>query len=251
MDQVWAYTLASVLLVSGIALIGIITLSIREALLKRMLIFFVSFSAGALLGGAFIHLLPEFVEEVGFKLHISLYILMGILVFFALEKLIYWRHCHILTSDDHVHTFTYMNLVGDGVHNFIDGMIIAGSYMLDKTMTLGISTTIAVVLHEVPQEIGDFSVLIYGGFTKKKALLFNLLAALTAVLGAVLMLILSSYMSQLPEFLVPFTAGGFIYIAGTDLIPELKKETKAVVSVGQMVALIMGIGVMMLMVFME
>ncbi len=234
---------------SGIALIGIIALSIKETLLKRLLIFFVSFSAGALLGGAFIHLLPEIVEEVGFELHISLYILGGILTFFALEKLIYWRHCHILTSDEHVHTFTYMNLIGDGVHNFIDGMIIAGSYMVN--ITLGISTTIAVMLHEVPQEIGDFSVLIYGGFTKKRALLFNLMAALTAMVGATLMLILSSYMSQLPEFLVPFTAGGFIYIAGTDLIPELKKETKAVVSVGQMAALILGIGIMLLLVLME
>jgi zinc and cadmium transporter len=216
-----------------------------------MLIFFVSFSAGALLGGAFIHLLPEIVEDVGFEFHISIYILVGILTFFAMEKLIYWRHCHILTSDEHVHTFTYMNLIGDGVHNFIDGMIIAGSYMLDKTMTLGISTTIAVILHEVPQEIGDFSVLIYGGFTKKKALMFNLMAALTAVIGAVLMLILGSYISHLPEFLVPFTAGGFIYIAGTDLIPELKKETRVVVSIGQMLALIMGIGVMLLLVLLE
>ena len=247
MSSVWLYTVASVLLVSGIALIGILALSIKEALLKKMLIFFVSFSAGALLGGAFIHLLPEIVEEVGFELHISLYILMGILVFFALEKLIYWRHCHILTSDEHVHTFTYMNLVGDGVHNFIDGMIIAGSYMVN--ISLGVSTTIAVILHEVPQEIGDFSVLIYGGFTKTKALMFNLLSALTAVVGAVLMLLIGSYISHLPEFLIPFTAGGFIYIAGTDLIPELKKETKALVSVGQMIALILGIGIMLLLVF--
>jgi zinc and cadmium transporter len=232
-----------------ISLIGILALSIKENILKRILIVLVSFSAGALLGDAFIHLLPKIVEEEGFVLEISLYTLSGILVFFVLEKLIYWRHCHVLTSDEHIHTFTYMNLIGDGIHNFIDGMIIAGSYMVN--MSLGATTTIAVILHEVPQEIGDFSVLVYGGFTKSKALFYNLVAALGAMIGAVLMLVVGSYVSHLHVFLVPFTAGGFIYVAGTDLIPELQKEVRASVSVVQMIALVFGIGIMFLLVLFE
>jgi zinc and cadmium transporter len=242
MDVVWLYTLASVAIVSVISLIGIIALSIKEKILRKILIFFVSFSAGALLGDAFIHLLPEIVEEEGFGLEISLYILLGIIIFFVLEKLIYWRHCHVLTGDAHVHTFSYMNLVGDGVHNLIDGMIIAGSFMVSTS--LGVATTIAVILHEVPQEIGDFSVLLYGGFKKSKAIFYNLMAALTAFVGALIMLIIGEQLSYLPVFLVPFAAGGFIYIAGTDLIPELKKETKLGVSVVQMISLILGICVM-------
>jgi zinc and cadmium transporter len=249
MDVVWFYTLASVAIVSIISLIGIIALSIKEKILRRLLIFFVSFSAGALLGDAFIHLLPEIVEEEGFGLEISLYILLGIMIFFVLEKLIYWRHCHILTGDAHVHTFSYMNLVGDGVHNFIDGMIIAGSFMVSTS--LGVATTIAVILHEVPQEIGDFSVLIYGGFKKSKAIFYNLMAALTAFVGALIMLIIGEQLSYLPVFLVPFTAGGFIYIAGTDLIPELKKETKLSISVAQMLALSLGIFVMIILALFE
>jgi zinc and cadmium transporter len=249
MSSLWFYTLASVFVVSIISLVGILALSIKENLLKRILIIFVSFSAGALLGDAFIHLLPEIVEERGFELEISLYVLSGILIFFVLEKLIYWRHCHILTSDEHIHTFTYMNLIGDGIHNFIDGMIIAGSYMVN--MSLGAATTIAVILHEVPQEIGDFSVLVYGGFTRSKALFYNLMAALGAVIGAVLMLVIGSYVSHLHVFLVPFTAGGFIYVAGTDLIPELQKEVRPTVSVIQMIALVLGIGMMFLLVFFE
>ncbi|UCE39642.1 MAG: ZIP family metal transporter [Thermoplasmata archaeon] len=249
MDEVWFYTLASVAIVSLISLVGVLALSIKENILRKVLIFFVSFSAGALLGDAFIHLLPEIVEEEGFGLEISLYILLGIMIFFVLEKLIYWRHCHILTGDDHIHTFTYMNLVGDGVHNFIDGMIIAGSFMV--SVSLGIATTVAVILHEVPQEIGDFSVLIYGGFKKSKAIFYNLMAALAAVIGALIMLILSEELSRLPVFLVPFTAGGFIYIAGTDLIPELKKETKLSISVAQMLALFFGICIMLSLILFE
>ncbi|UCG71187.1 MAG: ZIP family metal transporter [Thermoplasmata archaeon] len=249
MSYLWMFTLASVVLVSVISLIGILTLSIKESILKKIMILFVSFSAGALLGDAFIHLLPEVVEEHGFGLNISLFALSGILIFFVLEKLIYWRHCHILTSEEHVHTFTYMNLIGDGVHNFIDGMIIAGSFMI--SISLGLATTIAVILHEVPQEIGDFSVLIYGGFSKSKAIFYNLVAALGAVIGAVLMLIIGSFMSYLPVFLVPFTAGGFIYVAGTDLIPELQKEVRPMVSLAQMGALLLGIGIMSLLVLLE
>ncbi len=238
----WAYALASVLIVSALAFIGIITLSISEVKLRKILFFLVSFSVGALLGGAFIHLLPETFREFGFGPEISFYVLLGMLVFFVMEKFVHWRHCHIPASDHHPHPFVYMNLIGDGFHNFIDGMVIAGSYL--ASIPLGISTTIAVVLHEIPQEIGDFGVLVHGGFGRIKALFYNFISALAAVLGAAAVLIIGARVQNITMFLLPFTAGGFIYIAGADLIPELHKECEGWKSFGQLIAILLGIGVM-------
>ena len=204
----------------------------------------ISFSAGAMFGDAFLHLLPETVAEHGFTLSVSLSVLGGIIGFFVIEKLIHWRHCHMPITENHVHPFAWMNLVGDGVHNFIDGLIIGASYLV--SIPVGIATTIAVILHEIPQEIADFGVLLHGGFSKKKALLVNFLTALTALLGGVLALILSHYIEGITVFLVPFAAGGFIYIAGSDLIPELHKEVKFSRSVLQVVSFVCGIGIMLL-----
>ncbi|RLJ09152.1 MAG: ZIP family metal transporter [Candidatus Aenigmatarchaeota archaeon] len=223
MIDIWILTLTSVFFVSIISLIGIVTLSLRENTLARILICMVGFAAGSLLGGAFIHLLPETVEQIGFGVEVSSPLLMGIVFFFILEKFIQWRHCHIPTSKSHPHPFAYMNLVGDGVHNFIDGVVIAASYL--ASIPIGFATTIAVILHEIPQEIGDFGVLIYGGFSKKKALLLNFATALTAVAGAVAALIMGGVFEDMTLYLLPFTAGGFIYIASSDLIPELQKQT--------------------------
>jgi len=125
--------------------------------------------------------LPEIVNEAGFGLSVALYVLSGILLFFVLEKVIHWQHCHMPITKQHVHPFAKMNLIGDSLHNFIDGLIIAASYMIN--IPTGIATTIAVVVHEIPQEIGDFGVLLHGGFSKGKALLLNLGTALVAVLG--------------------------------------------------------------------
>lgn len=201
----------------------------------------VSFSTGGLFGGAFIHLLPEITEQAGgFTIQISFYVLAGILFSFVVEKFIHWRHCH---HPDHihkdVHSFAYMNLFGDAVHNFIDGLIIGASYLVN--IPVGIATTVAVILHEIPQEIGDFGVLLHGGFTKKKAIIFNFLTALTAVVGTIIALIIGQYSEHLTIFLVPFAAGSFIYIAGADLIPELHKETDTKKSLGQLFALLLGI----------
>jgi zinc and cadmium transporter len=242
MPNIWSYSIISVLIVSLISLLGAVTLLFKIIRFKSVLYFFVSFAAGALLGDAFIHLLPEAVEEFGFTLQLSLFLLLGILIFFILEKFIHWNHCHVPTSKEHPHTFATMNLIGDGLHNFMDGMIIAGSYLV--SIPLGIATTIAVGLHEIPQEIGDFGVLLHGGFSKKKALLFNFLSALLAIIGAVIVLIIGASVKNFSLFLVPFTAGGFIYIASSDLIPELHKETKPSLSFMQLVAFILGIGVM-------
>jgi len=247
--NVWFATLLSVIIVSILSFIGVLALAFKEKFLKKILLYLVSFAAGALFGDAFIHLIPEAVEKIGLGLMFSLSILAGILVFFILEKFIHWRHCHVPTSKNHPHPLGYMNLIGDGFHNFIDGMIIAASYII--SVPLGIATTLAVVLHEIPQEMGDFGILIYAGFTKTKALFFNFLSALFAVLGAVVVLILGVKFQNFSAFLLPFTAGGFIYIAGTDLIPELKKDCKPTKNLGIFVALILGIGMMLLLTLLE
>jgi len=244
------YSLVSVVIVSLISLVGVLTFLMKEEKLKRMLLYLVSFSAGGLFGDAFIHLIPEAAGENGFGLKVSLYILIGIIASFIVEKFLQWRHCHIPTSEEHPHTFAYMNLFGDAVHNFIDGLIIGGSYFV--SLPLGLATTLAVVFHEIPQEIGDFGVLIYGGFNKSKALFFNFSTAITAVFGAVVALGLGFYIQGSIPFLVPFAAGNFIYIAGSDLIPELRKEEPGLLkSTLQLTAFVLGVLVLLSLVLLE
>ena len=238
----WLYSLLSVIAVSVFSLIGLFFLAFRIEQLKKLLLFLVSFAAGGLLGDAFIHLLPEALAA-GNGVAVPLSILSGVLVFFVLEKFISWRHCHIPTTKSHPHPIALMNLVGDGLHNFIDGMVIAGSYLV--SIELGVATTLAVIFHEIPQEIGDFGVLIHGGFTKKKALTFNFISATMAIMGSLLVLLLGTRLNLAQEFIIPFTAGGFIYIAGSDLIPEMHKETNAKISLFQFLGLVLGIGVML------
>lgn len=239
---IWFYTLLSVIIVSLISLIGVFTFAVNSEKIKKVLIYLVSFAAGTLLGDAFVHLIPEAFESIENKLFLSLGILGGILAFFVIEKFLHWRHCHEVACDDHPHPFTYNILIGDCFHNFIDGMIIAGSYLV--SIPIGIATTLAVIFHEIPQEIGDFGSLVYGGFSKAKALLFNFLTAITAVLGAIIVLAVNINGGSLTKFLIPFAAGGFIYIASTDLIPELHKETKPQKSFWQLLTFILGIGLM-------
>lgn len=241
--MIWIYTLVSVIIVSLISLIGVFTLSIRREKLEKLLIYFVSLSAGTLLGDAFIHLIPEAYESGGNRIFVSFYILSGILMFFVLEKFFHWRHCHHVPNEEHPHPFSYIILTGDTVHNFIDGMIIAASFLI--SIPVGIATAVAVIIHEIPQEIGDFGSLVYGGFSRIKALLFNFFTALAAVLGAVVVLLISFDIIGITKFLIPFAAGGFIYIASADLIPELHKETKPQKSLGQLVTFIIGIGLML------
>ena len=243
------YSLISVIFVSLLSFVGVLFIAIKEEKLKKILLFLVSFAAGGLLGDSFIHLLPEAIKESGFTLGVSLAVLVGLLLFFVLEKFICWRHCHIPTSKSHPHPVVFMNLIGDGFHNFIDGAVIGASFL--TTIPLGIATTLAVVLHEIPQEIGDFGVLLHGGLSKNKALIFNFASALAAVGGAILVLILGERIVGVSQLLIPFTAGGFIYIAGSDLIPELHKETNLAKSLIQMVGLILGIGIMLILLFIE
>lgn len=213
----------------------------RERLLNKILLIFVSLSAGVLMGGAFLHLLPEAVEKSE-GTDIFLFVLVGFILFFLIEKVLHWRHCHKGKCD--VHTFHYMNLIGDSVHNFIDGLIIATSFIV--SIPLGFTTTIAIAAHEIPQEIGDFGVLVYGGFEKKKAIILNFVVALTVVIGGVVGYFISKSIEQAVVFLLPFAAGGFIYIAATDLVPEIKKELDIKKSMATIFVFIYGILIMWL-----
>jgi zinc and cadmium transporter len=247
---VWLYSLVSVILVSLISLIGVLAFSLKEENLKKILLYLVSFSAGGLFGHAFIHMIPEAVGENGFGLQVSLYILIGIITSFIVEKFLQWRHCHIPTSEEHPHSFAYMNLFGDAVHNFIDGLIIGGSYLAN--IPLGIATTLAVVFHEIPQEIGDFGVLIYGGFNKSRAIFLNFSTALTAIFGTIVALSVGFLIQDFIPFLIPFAAGNFIYIAGSDLIPELRKEEPGFLrSALQLTAFVLGVLMLFSLVFLE
>jgi len=234
--------LASVTVVSLISFVGAIFVGLKESLLRRIVMAFVGFASGTLLGGAFFDLLPESVNMITPSITIFYFVILGIITFFSIEKFLYWRHCH--EEECEVHTFAYVSLVGDGVHNFIDGMIIAATFMVpDIGATLGITTTLAVIFHEIPQEIGDFGVLIYGGFSKGKALTYNFATALTAVLGAIVTYYVV-FLRTNYALLVPFAAGGFIYIAATDLMPELHKKSHAGESIIQLFSILLGLGLM-------
>jgi zinc and cadmium transporter len=242
--------LLSVVFVSLVSLVGMLALMLNDKHLAKILLYLVSFAAGSLFGDAFIHLIPEAIENTSPGVLVSALIIFGIIASFAVERFFQWRHCHIPTSDEHPHSFAYMNLFGDAVHNFIDGMIIGGSYMV--SIPIGVASTLAVIFHEIPQEIGDFGVLIYGGFSKKRAIWLNFLTALTAIAGALLVIILSSVVEHSISLLIPFAAGNFIYIAGSDLIPELRKDTPAPKKAAlQMVSIVLGVVVMALLLLLE
>jgi len=233
------WIMISTFIISLISFIGIFTLALKDKLLDKIVLLLVSLSAGALMGGAFLHLLPESVE-LSDGLDVFLFVLVGFALFFLIEKVLHWRHCH--KGECQVHTFTYMNLIGDSIHNFIDGLIMATSFVI--SIPLGMTTTMAIALHEIPQEIGDFGVLIYGGFTKKKALVLNFLTALTAVLGGLIGFFISNMVENVKLFILPFAAGGFLYIAASDLIPEIRKETSLKKSMIYFGIFILGIFIM-------
>lgn len=243
------YIILSVFIVSLLSLIGILFIFLKKNTLDKFLMFFVSLSVGSLLGGAFLHLIPEAFGEGGFSLNISFLILLGIVIFFMIENFIHWRHCHIPTSKEHPHHLGTMNIIGDGLHNIIDGLVIAAAYFVN--IPLGIATTLAVVIHEIPQEIGDFGVLLYAGFSKKKALFFNFLSALMAMVGAIIGIIFSQHSAVFAYIIVPIAAGGFLYIAGSDLIPEIHKDQEKGLPLKNLGGIILGIFLMYLLTFLE
>lgn len=235
------YIFFSVLLVSLVSLTGLFFLSLNKSFLQKILLYLVSFAVGALFANVFFHLLPEMIEttsdvHTGFAL-----VLLGIVLSFLLEKCIHWHHCHNLDCK-HSAPVGAMMLVGDGIHNITDGILIAAAYLVD--VQLGIATTVGIILHEAPQEIGDFAVLLHSGWSRKKALLANFLSALTAFLGAIALLVLREKIHGIEVILLPIIAGNFLYIAGSDLIPVLHKESSPRNIAFQLLSMMAGIGLM-------
>jgi zinc and cadmium transporter len=222
--------------------VAVLFIFLKKDVLNNILVFLVSLSAGALMGGAFIHLLPEASEKMDTNLLYRIF-LISFVCFFFIEKLFHWRHCH--KGNCEVHTFGHINLIGDGIHNFIDGLVIASTFMID--FKLGIATTLAVAIHEIPQEIGDYGVLIFAGFKNKTALLLNYAVALTVVFGGIAGYFFFSYLNSVLPYLLPIAAGGFVYIAASDLMPEIKKETNLKKSMISILVFISGIALMYLM----
>lgn len=221
------YILIATFLISAIAFIGVLALFLKQEILNKILLALVSFSAGGLIGGAFLHLLPESIERVGLDrlLEVFLFLIFGFSVFFILEQFINWHHHHDCVSCEKVAPFSYLVLISDGVHNFIDGLVIAASFII--SFPVGLITVLAVILHEIPQEIGDFGVLIYGGFKRSRALFLNFLSGLVAMAGGIIGYFLSGEIGDSIVFLLPFAAGNFIYIAASDLIPEIKQKKQS------------------------
>lgn len=236
------YAIISVILVSVISFVGLAAFSLSDRGLKLLIFLSIGFAAGALFGDAFIHLIPESFERM--PTQTPTFVLLGIFGFFVLEKLLRWHHHISPEPGNPIKPVGYLNLFADGLHNFIDGILIGSSYLINTK--IGFATTVAVVLHEIPQEIGDFGVLLHAGFSKVKALLFNFLSAAFAVLGAVVALLLGSSIESFALVMLPIAAGGFIYIAGSDLVPELQQEATLSKSSAQFAALAAGAAIMML-----
>ncbi len=246
------YTLACVIGVSLLSLLGIVFLLFDDKHIRKVLLYLVSISTGALLGDVFIHIVPELAESPD-TFGRDLYVLLGGMLFsFVLEKFIHWRHCHMTPAghhhhdcDEHVHHHHPMGLVstvGEGIHNFIDGLVIAAAFVAG--IPVGFSTALAVMFHEIPHEIGNVAVLLHSGYPRKKAILFNCLSAAMSILGAVAVLVFASSYQMLAALMLPFAAGNLLYIAGSDLIPELHKESRPVQAILQLVCIILGMLVM-------
>jgi zinc and cadmium transporter len=223
------------MVMSSIALIGSVTLILREETLKKLLLPLVALAAGTLLGGALFHMIPASVDKLGNAVSIYVWIVVGFGLFLGLEQFLHWHHCHRAPSEHR--PLTYLILLADAVHNFIGGLAVAGAFLID--IRVGISAWIAAAAHEVPQELGDFGILIHGGWRKSSALLYNFLSALTFLVGG-LVAYGASFNFDV-TFLLPFAAGNFIYIAAADLIPEIKQEANATLNVVHFLSFLVGI----------
>ncbi|MBI3545178.1 MAG: ZIP family metal transporter [Gammaproteobacteria bacterium] len=242
-------------------------LLLPESLRARLLTPMVSFAIGALLGAAFLAILPHAFEVPGVNAHsVTLTVLCGILVFFMLEKLVIWRHCHTDDCDVHGGPHVAANeshkarkirvlntdqarqaatgnliLIGDGIHNMVDGVLIAAAFLTD--IHLGVVTSIAVIAHEIPQELGDFAILLHSGYSRQRALVYNVLTGLTTIIGGVVAYFSLSLANQLVPYVLAVAASSFIYIAVADLIPGLHKRPEFGDSVQQIVLIVLGVAV--------
>ena len=232
--------------VSLFSLVGIFALSLKEEKLHSILFILIAFSAGSILGAAYFDLLPEAVELVEESV-VFIYITLGFVAFFFLERFLYWYHGHGHEADiaddcgERASTgeFAYLNLIGDGIHNFVDGMIIAASFLVG--FPVGLAATVAVIFHEFPQEMGDYGILVYAGFKRRSALLLNFFVALAVVFGGIFAVIFIGMVEALSGWLIAFSAGGFIYLAASELIPELHREKSLKRSFVQFIIFLLGI----------
>jgi zinc and cadmium transporter len=252
--KTWVLSLLSVVAVSLVSLLGLATLSLDEARIRRLATVLVSFAVGALLGDAFIHLIPEAFAHPSPGLGPSLLVLSGMLLFFVVEKLLRHQHgplhLHHHREDRTRPELAAINVIGDAVHNFIDGVLIGASYLASPM--LGVSTTLAVLFHEIPQELGDFGVLVHAGLGVRRAVLLNLASASVAIAGTVATLLAGSAAgTALTSILVPMAAGGFVYIASADLIPELQHDRTLRALIVQASLVSLGIATMALLAVVE
>ncbi|MDP3965281.1 MAG: ZIP family metal transporter [bacterium] len=245
------YILGSVTIVSVVSFVGVFVLSINNRLRGPAIRGLVALAAGALLGDAFLHIIPETFEIAANSTNAALMIIAGILGFFILESVLKWHHAHTgegraLAENMHLGP---MILVSDGVHNFLDGIVIGASYFVG--IEVGIATTIAVILHEIPQEVGDFGVLVHAGYSRMKALLLNFVSALTAVLGALVVIFFGSVVQILVPIALAVAAGMFIYVALSDLIPELHDHKGVHHVIIELAMICLGIGAMYVLTLIE
>lgn len=205
-------------LMSAIALVGSLTLVLSDATLKKLLLPLVAFAAGSLIGGALFHMIPAALTGIP-VMTTFLWVALGFLLFFALEQLLHWHHCHRASADCRK-PLTYLILIGDGLHNFLGGLSIAGVFLMD--VRLGIAAWFAAAAHEIPQELGDFAVVVHGGWEPRKALLLNVLSGSTFLVGGLVAYAASQRIDV--TWLVPLAAGNFLYIGASDLVPEVNKS---------------------------
>ena len=244
----WIYSIGSVVLVSSVSLVGIFTLSLNQDVLKKILIYVVSFAIGGLFGDTFLELLPEAYKVIPDPLRIAWLVFAGIAAFFVLEKFINWSVTHGPRNSS-VKPYVPIIFAGDLFHNFIDGIILGASFTVNSGV--GFATALAVIMHETPHEIGDFSAFVHGGLSPKRALFYNFSTALLSVLGAVISLVIGNVNEGFRTALLPITAGGFIYLAGSDLIPELKTEHNVWKSLGQFICIVAGFGLIALLAYLH
>jgi zinc and cadmium transporter len=239
--SVFVWIAASGLLMSTLALVGSVTLLFRRETLTRMVLPLVAMAAGSLIGGALFHMIPA---SLASNQHTQLaafgWTAAGFTVFLALEQFIHHHHCHQATSECK-EPLTYLILIGDGLHNFLGGLAVAGTFLVD--IRLGIATWVAAAAHEIPQELGDFGALVYGGWTTRSALLANFLSALMFPVGALLTYAVSFHMNT--DFLIAFGAGNFLYIGASDLVPEVNKSRSAVDNITHFAAFTCGLGLLL------
>jgi zinc and cadmium transporter len=234
------WIIGSSLVMSAIAMVGSVTLVLKEETLQRIILPLVAFAAGSLIGGAFFHMIPAGIAKSGNTTGFYVWILAGFSVFFALEQFLHWHHCH-RASANCKRPLTYLILIGDGLHNFIGGLAIASIFIAD--IRLGIMAWLAAAAHEIPQELGDFGVLIHGGWEKRKALMFNVLSSLTFLAGGLFAYVASFNFDV--SFLIPFAAGNFLYIGASDLVPEVKGHENLRINIVNFLAFMSGLALML------